>query len=84
MSSTVKKAFRHLHNALTGSDNAGAKVVAKVDRVSAEEFHRREQARQKQREARLQQLRLRREEEAEQVRIAAAAAKPCQIVCQIV
>eukprot|EP00750_Incisomonas_marina_P024159 INCI5090.1.p2 GENE.INCI5090.1~~INCI5090.1.p2 ORF type:complete len:463 (-),score=107.54 INCI5090.1:3668-5056(-) len=91
-SSTVKKAFRHLHEALTEAADGSAGTAAL--KVSPEEFHRKAAERERQREEKLELLRRQKhleEEEAEardaqrrlqQERERAAARRQAKVVAE--
>lgn len=70
-SKMVKKAFRHLHDALIGADLQNTQInmpgVRKASKLSVEEFHRKSEAREKERIAKLERMRIQQQLQEEQV-----------------
>ena len=78
-SSTVKKAFRHLHEALTEAADGSAGTAAL--KVSPEEFHRKAAERERQREEKLELLRRQKHLEEEEARVRILASCKCMESC---
>ena len=82
-SSMVKKAFRHLHEALTGSEqlNRSEDAASQPAKVSSAEFHRKAAAREERRAAKLERLRqLQKEEQEEVCLLVCLSLSPCRVV----